>query len=56
MVRPHDGVTLYFDSTEVAQYQLLGYTEAQQPVYRLFYKDGTAEDMIDAWGIISTAL
>ena len=50
MVRAIDGVTLYFDPAEIVQYQLLGYTEAQHPVYRLFYKNGMAEDMIDAYG------
>lgn len=50
MVRAMDGVTLYFDPTEIAQYQFLGYTEAREPVYRLFYKNGLAEDMIDAYG------
>lgn len=52
MVRAQDGVVIYFDPQEIAQYQLLGYTDAQQPVYRLFYKNGFAEDMIDAYGAI----
>ena len=56
MVRAHDGVVIYFDPTEIAQYQLLGYTDAQQPAYRLFYKNGTAEDMIDAWSVMYNAL
>ena len=50
MVRAIDGVTLYFDPSEIAQCQYLGHTDAQQPVYRLFYKNGLAEDMIDAYG------
>jgi len=56
MVRAIDGVTLYFDPAEIAQHQFLGYINAQQPVYRLFYKNGMAEDMIDAWSVIPTAL
>lgn len=55
MVRAMDNVCIYFDPAEIAQYQLLGYTDEQVPVYRLFYKNGTAEDMIDAWGVITTA-
>ena len=53
MVRAMDGVTLYFDSAEIAQYQFLGYTDAQKPVYRLFYKNGTMEDMIDMYSVLS---
>jgi hypothetical protein len=52
MVRAIDGVTLYFDPTEIAQYQLLGYTDEQVPVYRLFYKNGMAEDLIDSYGTL----
>ena len=55
MVRGVDGAVIYFDPTEIAQYQFLGYTDAQAPAYRLFYKNGTAEDMIDAYGVIPTA-
>jgi hypothetical protein len=50
MVRAVDGVVLYFDPAEIAQYQFLGYTEAREPVYRLFYQNGLAEDMVDVWG------
>lgn len=55
MVRALDGVVIYFDPQSIAQYQLLGYTDAQQAAYRIIYKNGTAEDMIDAWGVIPTA-
>ena len=54
MVRAMDGINIYFDPAEIAQYQLLGYTDAREPVYRLFYKNGLAEDMIDAWNVIPT--
>ena len=56
MVRAHDGVVIYFDPTTIAQYQLLGYTDAQQPAYRIYYQNGTAEDMIDAWSVMYDAL
>ena len=49
MVRGVDGVVIYFDPQTIAQYQLLGYTDAQYPAYRIFYKNGTAEDMIDMY-------
>jgi hypothetical protein len=55
MVRGVDGAVIYFDSQTIAQSQFLGYTAEQYPAYRLFYKNGTAEDMIDAWGVIPTA-
>ena len=50
MVRAMDGICIYFDPAEIAQYQFLGYTDAREPVYRLFYKNGLAEDMVDVWG------
>ena len=53
MVRAHDGVVIYFDPTTIAQYQLLGYTDAQQPAYRIIYKNGTAEDMIDMYDALT---
>ena len=53
MVRAMDSVNIYFDPSEIAQYQLLGYTDAREPVYRLFYKNGTAEDMIDVYGVLT---
>ena len=53
MVRGVDGVVIYFDPTEIAQYQLLGYTDAQQAAYRIFYKNGTAEDMIDMYNALT---
>ena len=49
MVRGVDGVVIYFDPQTIAQCQLLGYTDAQYPAYRIFYKNGTAEDMIDMY-------
>ena len=49
LVRIHDGVVIYFDPSTIAQYQLLGYTDAQEPVYRIYYQNGTAEDMIDMY-------
>ena len=52
MVRGVDGVVIYFDPTEIAQYQFLGYTDAQVPAYRIFYKNGTAEDMIDMYNAL----
>ena len=56
MVRALDGVVIYFDPQTIAQYQLLGYTDAQKAAYRIFYKNGTAEDMIDAWSVMYDAL
>ena len=53
MVRAHDGVVIYFDPATSAQYQLLGYTNAQEPVYRLYYQNGTAEDMIDMYNALT---
>ena len=53
MVRALDGVVIYFDPQSIAQYQLLGYTDAQQPAYRIFYKNGTAEDMIDMYNALT---
>ena len=52
MVRAHDGVVIYFDPQTIAQYQLLGYTDAQQPAYRIYYQNGTAEDMIDMYNAL----
>ena len=49
MVRVHDGVVIYFDPSTIVQCYTLGYTEAQEPVYRIFYQNGTAEDMIDMY-------
>ena len=53
MVRAMDNVCIYFDPSEIAQYQFLGYTDAREPVYRLFYKNGTMEDMIDMYSALS---
>ena len=50
MVRALDGVVIYFDPQSIAQYQLLGYTDEQYSAYRIIYKNGFAEDMIDAYG------
>jgi hypothetical protein len=55
MVNAAHGIVIYFDPAEIAQYQFLGYTDARLPVYRIFYRNGTAEDMIDAWSVIPTA-
>ena len=52
MVRGVDGVVIYFDPQTIAQYQLLGYTDTQQAAYRIFYKNGTAEDMIDMYNAL----
>jgi hypothetical protein len=52
MVRGVDGVVIYFDPTTIAQYQFLGYTNAQEPAYRIFYQNGTAEDMIDMYNAL----
>ena len=54
MVNATHGVIIYFDPAEIAQYQLLGYTDGQLPVYRIFYQNGIAEDMVDAWSVMST--
>ena len=56
MVRAHDGVVIYFDPQTIAQSQLLGYTAEQYPAYRIYYQNGTAEDMIDAWSVMYNAL
>ena len=56
MVRGVDGVVIYFDPQTIVQSQLLGYTAEQYPAYRIFYKNGTAEDMIDAWSVMYDAL
>ena len=53
LVRAHDGVVIYFDPSTIAQYQLLGYTDAQEPVYRIYYQNGTAEDMIDMYNALT---
>ena len=53
MVRALDGVVIYFDPQSIAQYQLLGYTDAQQAAYRIIYKNGTAEDMIDMYNALT---
>lgn len=53
MVRGVDGVVIYFDPTTIAQYQLLGYTDAQQAAYRIYYQNGTAEDMIDMYNALT---
>jgi hypothetical protein len=53
MVRGVDGVVIYFDPTTIAQYQLLGYTDAQQLAYRIYYQNGTAEDMIDMYNALT---
>ena len=50
MVRGVDGVVIYFDPSTIAQCQFLGHTDVQQPVYRIYYQNGLAEDMIDVWG------
>ena len=52
MVNATHGIVIYFDPSEIAQYQLLGYTDAQHPVYRIFYRNGMAEDMIDLYGVM----
>lgn len=52
MVNATYGIVIYFDPQTIAQYQFLGYTDAQQPVYRIFYQNGTAEDMIDVYGVM----
>ena len=53
MVRAVDGINIYFDPSTIAQYQFLGCDAAQEPVYRLFYKNGTAEDMVDMYSALS---
>ena len=52
MVNAMNGILIYFDPAEIAQYQFLGYTDGQLPVYRIFYRNGTAEDMIDVYGVM----
>ena len=53
MVNATHGIVIYFDPAEIAQYQFLGYTDGQFPVYRIFYRNGAgAEDMIDAYGVL----
>lgn len=53
MVRALDGVVIYFDPQSIAQCYAIGHTDEQYPVYRIIYKNGaSAEDMIDAWGVI----
>lgn len=52
MVNATHGVVIYFDPSEIAQYQFLGYTDERIPVYRIFYRNGTAEDMIDVYGVM----
>lgn len=56
MVRALDGVVIYFDPQTIAQCYALGYTAEQYPAYRIIYKNGTAEDMIDAWSVMYNAL
>ena len=53
MVRALDGVVIYFDPQSIAQYQLLGYTDEQYSAYRIIYKNGTAEDMIDMYNALT---
>lgn len=46
-------VTLYMDANEVASAQMMGYGNLdgrQVPVVRVFYNNGTAEDVFDAYG------
>ena len=52
MVRGVDGVVIYFDPQTIAQSQLLGYTAEQYPAYKIFYQNGTAEDMIDMYNAL----
>lgn len=49
-VRPTDGRVILFDPTEVLQSQVLGVTQTNEVVVRLFYKNGYAEDLIDRFG------
>lgn len=55
-VLAHDGkspFTLWLDPMSVANKQLLGdgeLGETRAPVYRLTYKNGMIEDVLDKWG------
>lgn len=52
----HDGrslFTLWLDPASIENKQCLGngqIDDAQYPVYRLTYKNGMVEDVIDKWG------
>lgn len=50
MVEAANGIKLYFDPDTIQSTQLLGYTrESGAAVYRIFYKNGSAEDMVDVY-------
>ena len=49
---PGQLVNLLIEAEEITSAQLMGYgslDEVQTPIVRLFYKNGTVEDVFDVW-------
>lgn len=49
---PGQLVNLLIEAEEITSAQLMGYgslDEVQTPIIRLFYKNGTVEDVFDVW-------